>query len=96
MAEELIGVGASDGFAVGSAHIRLGDEVEFARTRILEGSFDEELARFKAAAEAVAERLRSLESPESAVLAVGEESAGTLAALEDEYLAARANKRADR
>ena len=130
MATELVGVGASEGFALGPAYIHLGDKVEPARTRIPEGTLEKELARFKAATEAVAERLRRTgenltgdlgeeeaaifevhaemaddpellegveerlrngESPESAVLTVGEEYAGTLAALEDEYLAARAD-----
>jgi phosphoenolpyruvate-protein phosphotransferase (PTS system enzyme I) len=39
----------------------------------------------------VEERVRNLESPEAAVLAVGEEYAGMFAAMEDEYLAARAD-----
>jgi phosphoenolpyruvate-protein phosphotransferase (PTS system enzyme I) len=39
----------------------------------------------------VEERVRGLESPEAAVLAVGEEYAGIFAAMEDEYLAARAD-----
>src|ERR687893_71909 len=39
----------------------------------------------------VEERLRGLESPEAAVLAVGEEYAGVFAAMEDEYMAARAD-----
>jgi phosphoenolpyruvate-protein phosphotransferase (PTS system enzyme I) len=39
----------------------------------------------------VEERVRGLESPEAAVLAVGEEYAGMFAAMEDEYLAARAD-----
>jgi phosphoenolpyruvate-protein phosphotransferase (PTS system enzyme I) len=39
----------------------------------------------------VEERVRGLESPEAAVLAVGEEYAGVFAAMEDEYLAARAD-----
>jgi phosphoenolpyruvate-protein phosphotransferase (PTS system enzyme I) len=39
----------------------------------------------------VEERVRSLESPEAAVLAVGEEFAGMFAAMEDEYMAARAD-----
>ena len=127
---ELTGVGASEGTAVGPAYAHLEGGIEPERTRIPEGSFDEELARFRAAVEAVAERLRrtgesltgtlgedeaaifevhaemaddpellegveerlrNLESPESAVLAVGEQYAGELAALEDEYLAARAD-----
>jgi phosphoenolpyruvate-protein phosphotransferase (PTS system enzyme I) len=39
----------------------------------------------------VEERVRNLESPEAAVLAVGEEYASTFAAMDDEYLAARAD-----
>ena len=39
----------------------------------------------------VEERVRSLESPEAAALAVGEEFAGMFAAMEDEYMAARAD-----
>ena len=39
----------------------------------------------------VEERVRNLESPEAAVLAVGEEYADIFAAMEDEYMAARAD-----
>src|ERR671917_1110230 len=39
----------------------------------------------------VEERVKGLESPEAAVIAVGEEYAGMFAAMEDEYLAARAD-----
>jgi phosphotransferase system enzyme I (PtsI) len=39
----------------------------------------------------VEERVRALESPEAAVLAVGEEYASMFAAMDDEYLAARAD-----
>jgi phosphotransferase system enzyme I (PtsI) len=39
----------------------------------------------------VEERVRDLESPESAVLAVGDEYAGMFAAMEDEYMVARAD-----
>ena len=39
----------------------------------------------------VEERVRALESPEAAVLAVGEEFAGIFGAMEDEYMAARAD-----
>jgi phosphotransferase system enzyme I (PtsI) len=39
----------------------------------------------------VEERVRELESPEAAVLAVCEEYAGVFAAMEDEYMAARAD-----
>ncbi|AHY46934.1 phosphoenolpyruvate-protein phosphotransferase [Rubrobacter radiotolerans] len=41
--------------------------------------------------EGVEERVRSLESPESAVLAVGEEFAEMLASMDDEYMSARAD-----
>jgi len=40
---------------------------------------------------AVEERIRELESPEAAVLAVGEEYAAEFAAMDDEYMAARAD-----
>lgn len=50
-----------------------------------------ELAEDPELAGGVEERVRALESPESAVLAVGEEFAGMFAAMEDEYLAARAD-----
>src|ERR687898_1502929 len=39
----------------------------------------------------VEERVRNLESPEAAVISVGEEFAGMFAAMEDEYLSARAD-----
>src|SRR5215204_5504944 len=41
--------------------------------------------------EGVEERVRNLESPEAAVISVGEEFAGMFAAMEDEYLSARAD-----
>ena len=50
-----------------------------------------ELAEDPDLASALEERVRNLESPEAAVLAVGEEHAGELAAMEDEYLSARAD-----
>ena len=50
-----------------------------------------ELAQDPELAEGVTERVKNLESPESAVLAVGEEYAGMFAAMEDEYMAARAD-----
>ena len=50
-----------------------------------------ELAEDPDLASGVEERVRSLESPEAAVLAVGEEYAAELATMEDEYLAARAD-----
>ena len=48
-----------------------------------------ELAEDPELASGVEERVRNLESPEAAVLAVGEEYAAELATMEDEYLAAR-------
>ncbi len=50
-----------------------------------------ELAQDPELASGVEERVRNLESPEAAVLAVGEEYAAEFAAIEDEYLAARAD-----
>jgi phosphoenolpyruvate-protein phosphotransferase (PTS system enzyme I) len=50
-----------------------------------------ELAGDPELASGVEERVRKLESPEAAVLAVGEEYAAEFAVLEDEYLAARAD-----
>ncbi len=50
-----------------------------------------ELAEDPELASALHERVRNLESPEAAVLAVGEQHAGELAAMEDEYLSARAD-----
>ena len=50
-----------------------------------------ELAEDPELASALEERVRNLESPEAAVLAVGEEYAGVFAEMEDEYLSARAD-----
>jgi phosphoenolpyruvate-protein phosphotransferase len=50
-----------------------------------------ELAEDPELASGVEERVRNLESPEAAVLAVGEEYAAEFAAMDDEYLAARAD-----
>ena len=50
-----------------------------------------ELAEDPELASGVEERVRGLESPEVAVLAVGEEYAAEFAAMDDEYLAARAD-----
>jgi phosphoenolpyruvate-protein phosphotransferase len=50
-----------------------------------------ELAQDPELASGVEERVRNLESPEAAVLAVGEEYAAEFAAIDDEYLAARAD-----
>ncbi|MBA3232106.1 MAG: phosphoenolpyruvate--protein phosphotransferase [Acidobacteria bacterium] len=50
-----------------------------------------ELAGDPELAEGVAGRVRGLQSPEAAVLAVGEEYAGLFAGMEDSYMAARAD-----
>lgn len=50
-----------------------------------------ELAQDPELSEGVAERVRNLESPESAVLAVGEQYAQMFASMEDSYMAARAD-----
>ena len=50
-----------------------------------------ELAQDPELADGVAERVKNLESPESAILAVGEEYAQMFASMEDEYMAARAD-----
>ena len=50
-----------------------------------------EMARDPELYSEVEERVRDLESPEAAVLAVGKEYAETFAAMEDEYMAARAD-----
>lgn len=50
-----------------------------------------EFAQDPELASGVEERVRKLESPEVAVLAIGEEYAAELAAIDDEYLAARAD-----
>ena len=50
-----------------------------------------ELARDPELSSEVEERVRNLESPEAAVLAVGEEYAQIFAGMEDEYMAARAD-----
>jgi phosphoenolpyruvate-protein phosphotransferase len=53
--------------------------------------FHVEMAEDPELASAVEERIGNLESPEAAVLAVGEEYAAQYAAMDDEYLAARAD-----
>jgi len=53
--------------------------------------FHVEMAEDPELASAVEERVVNLESPEAAVLAVGEEYAAEYAAMDDEYLAARAD-----
>ena len=68
--------------------------------RLRESAGEEEAAIFEAHVElaedpefssGVEERIRNLESPEAAVLAVGEEYAEMFAEMEDEYIAARAD-----
>jgi phosphoenolpyruvate-protein phosphotransferase (PTS system enzyme I) len=68
--------------------------------RIREGGSESEARIFEAHVEMaedpefhseVEERVRNLESPEAAVISVGEEFAGMFAAMEDEYLSARAD-----
>jgi phosphotransferase system enzyme I (PtsI) len=68
--------------------------------RLRESGSEEEAGIFEAHVEMaedpefhseVEERVKSLESPEVAVLAVGEEFAGMFAEMEDEYMAARAD-----
>ena len=70
------------------------------RDRLQESGSEEEAGIFEAHVElaedpelssGVEERIRSLESPEAAVLAVGEEYAEMFAEMEDEYIAARAD-----
>jgi len=53
--------------------------------------FHVEMAEDPELASAVEERIRNLESPEAAVLAVGEEYAAEYAVMDEEYLAARAD-----
>jgi phosphotransferase system enzyme I (PtsI) len=53
--------------------------------------FHAEMAEDPELASALEERVRNLESPEAAVLAAGEEYAEEFAAMEDEYLSARAD-----
>jgi phosphotransferase system enzyme I (PtsI) len=53
--------------------------------------FHAEIAEDPELASGVEERVRNLESPEAAVLAVGEEYASDFAAMEDEYMTARAD-----
>jgi phosphoenolpyruvate-protein phosphotransferase len=75
-------------------------ELEQTAQRLREGGSEKEAGIFDAHVEMaedpefqseVEERVRNLESPEAAVLAVGEEYAGMFAAMEDEYMAARAD-----
>jgi len=93
--------------AVEDELMRFGDAVEVVARelsetaeRLREGGSESEARIFEAHAEMaedpefhseVEERVRNLESPEAAVITVGEEFAGMFAAMEDEYLAARAD-----
>jgi phosphoenolpyruvate-protein phosphotransferase (PTS system enzyme I) len=127
---KLIGVGASEGVAVGPAFVHAAGGLEPERKNVPADAVEEEMERFRRAVEVVVgklsetserlsesgseeeaaifdahvelaedpelssgveERVRDLESPEAAVLAVGEEYASELAAMEDEYLSARAD-----
>ena len=127
---KLIGIGASEGVAVGPAFVPATGKPEPERERITEDEVEAELQRFKEAVRAVAgnlsetgdrlraagseedagifdfhvemaedpelasaveERVVNLESPEAAVLSIGEEYAAEYAAMDDEYLAARAD-----
>src|SRR5918994_99641 len=85
---KLDGVAASEGVAVGPAFVHVPHELKPERESISEDAVEDELKRFKNGVEA---RVRKLESPEAAVISVGEEFAGMFAAMEDEYLAARAD-----
>jgi phosphoenolpyruvate-protein phosphotransferase (PTS system enzyme I) len=82
--------------AVGAVAARLSETSE----RLSRSGSEEEAAIFEAHVElaedpelssGVEERVRNLTSPEAAVMAVGEEYAAELAAMEDEYLSARAD-----
>src|ERR687894_3330623 len=86
---------------------RFRDAVEVVAKKLLatadeirEGGSEKEAGIFEAHAEMaedpefqseVEERVKGLESPEAAVISVGEEYAGLFAAMEDEYMAARAD-----
>jgi phosphoenolpyruvate-protein phosphotransferase len=126
---KLIGIGASEGVAVGPAFVPATATPEPERRRITQGEVESELQTFRDAvrvvvgrlsetgerlrasgseeeagifefhvemaedpdlASSVEERIGALESPEAAVLAVGEEYAAEYAAM-DEYMAARAD-----
>ncbi|MEJ7843799.1 MAG: phosphoenolpyruvate-utilizing N-terminal domain-containing protein [Rubrobacter sp.] len=127
---EIVGVGASEGVAVGPVFVYAPGELKPERETILAREVESELDRFKGAVEAVVaslfetrsrleeagneeeaaifdahaelaqdpefrqgveERVGNLESPEAAVLAVGEEYAQIFSGMEDEYMTARAD-----
>jgi len=126
----LVGIGASEGVAVGPAFVHAAGELKPERESISEDEVEAELERFRGAIEAVTKKLsetrdrikgtsgeeeaaifdahiemardpelsseveehvRDLESPEAAVLAVGEDYAEMFAGMEDDYIAARAD-----
>jgi phosphotransferase system enzyme I (PtsI) len=127
---KLVGIGASEGVAVGPPFAHLPVEIEPEREEISKEQLEEELERFQSAVRAIVEkllataeqlrqggaeseaaifeahaemaedpefhseveeRIRSLKSPEAAVLSVGEEFAGMFEAMEEEYMSARAD-----
>ncbi|HET7479104.1 MAG TPA: phosphoenolpyruvate--protein phosphotransferase [Rubrobacteraceae bacterium] len=69
------------------------DELRDAGNESEAGIFDAhaEMAEDPDLQEGVEERVRDLQSPEAAILEVGEEYAGMFAAMDDEYMAARAD-----
>jgi phosphoenolpyruvate-protein phosphotransferase (PTS system enzyme I) len=79
--------------AVAGKLAEIGERLRASGSEEEAGIFDAhvELAEDPELASSVEERVRNLESPEVAVLAVGEEYAAEFAALDDEYLAARAD-----
>ncbi len=94
--DEVEGELARFGLAVEAVTGKLAETGERLRTAGSEeeaGIFEAhvELAEDPELASGVEQRVRNLESPEAAVLAVGEEYAAEFAAMEDEYLAARAD-----
>jgi phosphoenolpyruvate-protein phosphotransferase len=79
--------------AVAGSLSETGDKLRAAGSEEEAGIFDfhAEMAEDPELASEIEERIRNLESPEAAVLAVGEEYAAQYAAMDDEYLAARAD-----
>jgi phosphoenolpyruvate-protein phosphotransferase len=79
--------------AVAGSLSEAGDTLRASGSEEEAGIFDfhVEMAEDPELASAVEERVRNLQSPEAAVLAVGEEYAAHYAAMDDEYLAARAD-----
>src|SRR5918994_35681 len=85
----LAGVAASEGVAVGPAFGHVSEELKPERENIFEAHV--EMAEDPEFQSEVEERVKDLESPEAAVISVGEEFAGMFAGMEDEYMAARAD-----